>query len=153
MANIANIVVFDGAAVPVSHTLVPVDVSKDPKTGAIVAVWREQIASLPTYAQVTATARLSKSRRSGVWNVDFRVEVPVMESVSGSNSAGYTAAPKVAYIDTTGIYGHYHERGSIAGRRLSRQIAVNVGNNVSASVAAATTGVLPDLFDALVAPT
>ena len=153
MANIANIVVFDGAAVPVSHTLVPVDVSKDPKTGAIVAVWREQIASLPTYAQVTATARLSKSRRSGVWNVDFRVEVPVMESVSGNNSAGYTAAPKVAYIDTTGIYGHYHERGSIAGRRLSRQIAVNIGNNVSTSVAAAATGVLPDLFDALVAPT
>lgn len=153
MANIANIVVFDGAATPVQHTLVPVDVSKDPKTGAIVAVWREQIASLPTYAQVTATARLSKSRRSGVWNVDFRVEVPVMESVSGSNSAGYTAAPKVAYIDTTGIYGHYHERGSIAGRRLSRQIAVNIGNNVTTSVAAATAGVLPDLFDALVAPT
>lgn len=153
MANIANIVVFDGAATPVQHTLVPVDVSKDPKTGAIVAMWREQIASLPTYAQVTATARLSKSRRSGVWNVDFRVEVPVMESVSGSNSAGYTAAPKVAYIDTTGIYGHYHERGSIAGRRLSRQIAVNIGNNVTTSVAAATTGVLPDLFDALVAPT
>jgi len=153
MANIANIVVFDGAATPVQHTLMPVDVSKDPKTGAIVAVWREQIASLPTYAQVTATARLSKSRRSGVWNVDFRVEVPVMESVSGSNSAGYTAAPKVAYIDTTGIYGHYHERGSIAGRRLSRQIAVNVGNNVTTSVAAAVTGVLPDLFDALVAPT
>jgi len=153
MANIANIVVFDGAATPIQHTLVPVDVSKDPKTGAIVAVWREQIASLPTYAQVTATARLSKSRRSGVWNVDFRVEVPVMESVSGSNSAGYTAAPKVAYIDTTGIYGHFHERGSIAGRRLSRQIAVNIGNNVTTSVAAAATGVLPDLFDALVAPT
>lgn len=153
MANIANIVVFDGAATPVSHTLVPVDVSKDPKTGAIVALWREQVASLPTYAQVTATARLSKSRRSGVWNVDFRVEVPVMESVSGQNSSGYTAAPKVAYIDTTGIYGHYHERGTIAGRRLSRQLAINIGGNVSTSVAASTSGVLPDLFDALVAPT
>lgn len=153
MANIANIVVFDGAAPPVSHTLVPVDVSRDVKTGAIVAVWREQVPTLPTYAQVTATARLTKSRRSGVWNVDFRVEVPVMESVSGANSAGYTAAPKVAYVDTTGIYGHYHERGSIAGRRLSRQLAINIGNNVSTSVAAATAGVLPDLFDALVAPT
>lgn len=153
MANIANIVVFDGAATPVSHTLVPVDVSRDSKTGAIVAMWREQIASLPTYAQVTATARLSKSRRSGVWNVDFRVEVPVMEAVSGANSSGYTAAPRVAYVDTSGIYGHFHERGSIAGRRLSRQIAINIGGNIATSVAAATTGVLPDLFDALVAPT
>ncbi|DAD52278.1 coat protein [ssRNA phage SRR6960799_17] len=153
MSNIANIVVFDGAATPVTHTLVPVEVVKDPKTGAITAMWREQVASLPTYAQVVAIARLSKTNKSGVWNTDFRVEVPVMESVSGQNSAGYTAAPKVAYRDTTGIYGHYHERGSIAGRRLSRQIALNIGNNVSTSVAAATSGVLPELFDTLVAPT
>lgn len=153
MSNIANIVVFDGAATPVSHTLVPVEVTKDPKTGAITAVWREQLASLPTYAQVTATARLSKTSKSGVWNTDFRVEVPVMESVSGNNAAGYTAAPRVAYRDTSGLYGHYHERGSIAGRRLSRQIVLNIGNNVSTSVAAATAGVLPELFDTLVAPT
>ncbi len=153
MSNIANIAVYDGAATPVLHTLVPVDVSRDPKTGAIEAVWREQVASLPTYAQVTARARLTKNKRSGIWNVDFRIEVPVMESVSGNNSAGYTAAPKVAYVDTTGMYGHYHERGSIAGRRLSRQIAVNIGGNVSTSVAAATTGFLPELFDTLVMPT
>lgn len=151
--NIANIVVYDGAATPVKHILVPVDVSRDPKTGAIVAVWREQVASLPTYAQITATLRLSKSKRSGVWNTDFRVEVPVMESISGSNAAGYTAAPRVAYVDTTGIYGHYHERGTIAGRRLSRQLCLNVGNNVETSVAAAVTGVVPELIDTLVAPT
>lgn len=153
MSNIANIVVFDGAATPVSHTLVPVEVVKDPKSGAITALWREQLASLPTYAQVTAVARLNRTKVSGVWNTDFRVEVPVMESVSGQNSAGYTAAPKVAYRDTTGLYGHYHERGSIAGRRLSRQIVLNVGNNISTSVAAAATGVLPELFDTLVSPT
>lgn len=153
MSNIANITVFDGAATPVSHTLVPVSVERDSKSGQIVCVWREQLASLPTYAQVTATARLSKSRQSGVWNVDFRVEVPVMESISGQNAAGYTAAPKVAYRDTSGFYGHYHERGSIAGRRLSRQLAINVAGNISTSVAAATTGVSPELFDMLVAPT
>lgn len=153
MSNIANIVVFDGAATPVSHTLIPVEVVKDSKTGQITAIWREQLAALPTYAQVTATARLSKTRRSGVWNVDFRVEVPVMESVSGQNALGYTAAPKVAYVDTSGFYGHYHERGTIAGRRLSRQIAVNASNNVSTSVVAATTGAVPELFDTLVMPT
>lgn len=153
MSNIANIVVFDGASTPVSHTLVPVEVVKDSKTGAITAVWREQLASLPTYAQVTATARLTKTKQSGVWNTDFRVEVPVMESVSGQNSAGYTAAPKVAYRDTSGLYGHYHERGTIAGRRLSRQIVLNIGNNVSTSVTPATAGPLAELFDTLVAPT
>lgn len=153
MSNIANIVVYDGAASPVAHTLVPVEVVKDGKTGVITAVWREQIAALPTYAQVTATARLSRNPKSGVWNVDFKVQVPVMESVSGQNASGYTAAPKVAYVDTSGIYGHYHERGTIAGRRLSRMIAVNVGNNISTSVVAATTGILAELFDTLVMPT
>lgn len=153
MSNIANIVVYDGAATPVAHTLVPVEVVKDSKTGIITAMWREQIAALPTYAQITAIARLSKNPKSGVWNVDFRVQVPIMESVSGQNAAGYTAAPKVAYVDTSGFYGHYHERGTIAGRRLSRQIAVNLGNNVVTSVAAASTGVLPELFDTLVMPT
>lgn len=153
MSNIANIVVYDGAATPVAHTLVPVEVVKDSKSGIITALWREQIAALPTYAQVSATARLSRNPKSGVWNVDFKVQVPVMESVSGQNAAGYTAAPKVAFIDTSGIYGHYHERGTIAGRRLSRMIAVNVGNNISTSVAAATTGILAELFDTLVMPT
>lgn len=153
MSNIANIVVYDGAATPVAHTLVPVEVVKDSKTGIITAMWREQIAALPTYAQITATARLSKNPKSGVWNVDFRVQVPIMESVSGQNAAGYTAAPKVAYVDTSGFYGHYHERGTIAGRRLSRQIAVNIGNNVTTSVVAVSTGVLPELFDNLVMPT
>lgn len=153
MSNIANIVVYDGAVAPVAHTLVPVEVVKDSKTGIITAMWREQIAALPTYAQITAIARLSKNPKSGVWNVDFRVQVPIMESISGQNAAGYTAAPKVAYVDTSGFYGHYHERGTIAGRRLSRQIAVNIGNNVVTSVAAASTGVLPELFDNLVMPT
>ncbi len=153
MSNIANIVVYDGAATPVAHTLVPVEVTKDQRTGQIVAVWREQLTGVPTYAQVTATARLSKTKKSGVWNTDFRVEVPVLESVSGQNAQGYTAPPKVAYRDTTGIYGHYHERGSIASRRLSRQIALNIGNNTSTSVTAATSGPLPELFDTLVAPT
>jgi hypothetical protein len=153
MSNIANIVVFDGAATPISHTLVPVEVVKDGKTGAITALWREQVASLPTYAQITARARLSKTKQSGVWNTDFRVEVPVMESVSGQNASGYTAAPKVAYTDTTGVYGHFHERGTIAGRKLSRQIALNIGNNISTSVTPASAGALVELFDTLVMPT
>lgn len=153
MSNIANIVVFDGAATPVSHTLVPVEVSRDTTTGVVKAVWREQLANVPVYAQVTATATLVKTKKSGVWNTDFRVEVPVLESVSGQNASGYTAAPKVAFYDTTGIYGHYHERGTIASRRLSRQIALNIGNNVTTSVAPATAGALPELFDQLVMAT
>jgi hypothetical protein len=101
---------------------------------------------------VWATATIERIP-SGVYKTEVRVGVPVMESISGQNAAGYTAAPKVAYTNTTLIQGMYHERSDIAGRRLSRMLAVNLGNNISTSVAAAVTGPLPDLFDSLIAPT
>lgn len=150
MSAIANITVFDGAATPVSHTLVAVSVTRT--ADEVVANWRENIASLPVYAQVSATMRL-KRLKSGVYRVDQKVEVPVMESVSGQNSAGYTAAPKVAYVNTVTVSGYYHERSDATGRRLARQLAINMAGNISTSVTPVTTGPVPELFDLLVAPT
>lgn len=150
MAQIANITVFDGAATPVSHTLVAISVTRE--KGKVVALWREQLASLPVYAQVSAVATIEQLK-SGVWKTEVRVEVPVMESISGQNAAGYTAAPKVAYVNTTIMTSFFHERSDIAGRRLARQLLANLMGNISTSVAAATAGPVPDLVDGLVAPT
>lgn len=150
MSAIANIVAYDGAATPVLHTLVPVSVSKD--KGKITAFWREAASAVPVYAQVRCTMTL-ELLKSGVYKLINRVEVPVQEVVTGSNSAGYSAAPKVAYINTVETTGLYHERSDVAGRRLARQLAVNIDGNVSTSVAAATSGPVPDLFDMLTAPT
>lgn len=150
MAQIANITVFDGAASPVSHTLVAISVTRD--KGKVIALWREQLASLPVYAQVSAVATIEQLK-SGVWKTEVRVEVPVMESISGQNAAGYTAAPKVAYVNTTINTSFFHERSDIAGRRLARQLLTNLMGNISTSVAAATSGPVPDLVDGLVAPT
>lgn len=150
MGAIANITVYDGAATPVIHTLVPVSVTRE--KGEVVAVWREQIASLPSEAQVCLTAR-QKLLASGVTRTAFRMEVPVMESVSGQNSAGYTAAPKVAYIDADEWISYSHPRATITGRRLSRQLLVNLANNITTSVAAASSGPLPEAVDTLVMPT
>lgn len=150
MASIANITVFDGASTPVSHTLVPIAVTR--AGNKVTAEWREQIASLPAYAQVSCVMTAEKLK-SGVYKVDSRVAVPVMESVSGQNAAGYTAAPKVAYVDTIATSGYFHERSTITSRRLARQIAINLMANVSTSVVAATSGPVPDLFDSLVSPT
>lgn len=150
MAQIANITVYDGASTPVSHTLVAISVTRE--KGKVIALWREQLASLPTYAQISVAATLERLK-SGVWASEVRVEVPVMESISGQNAAGYTAAPKVAYVNTTILKSYFHERSDIAGRRLTRQLLCNLMNNVSTSVAAATSGPVPDLVDALVSPT
>lgn len=150
MSQNANIVAFDGASTPVSHTLVPVSLEK--VAGETVAVYREGLASLPVYAQVSLTLKLKKLQ-SGVYRTSCRVEVPVMESVSGQNSAGYTAAPKVAHVDTVEITGYFHERSSIGSRRLAKQLAANILNGIATSVTPVTTGFPAELMDQLVLPT
>jgi len=150
MANIANIVAFDGASTPVSHTLVPEGISR--KGDVLTAAWREKIATLPDEAQVRLTFELTKLK-SNVVRVEKRTVVPVMESISGQNASGYTAAPKVAYEDTDVHIFYAHPRSTVASRRLCRQLAQNIDGNVTTSVAPATTGPLPELIDMLLMPT
>lgn len=150
MTAIANIVAFDGQATPVSHTFVAASVAR--KDNDIIASYKEATASVPDEAQGRVTIKHSKLG-SGVNRTSVRVEIPVMESISGVNSAGYTAAPKVAYTDTVEVTGFFHPRSVIANRRSARQLACNILQNVSTSVAAATTGPAPELFDTLITPT
>lgn len=148
MGQQANITVFDGAASPVSHTLVGEGVFRL-SDGTLSAVWKESNAAVPDYAQIRVT-QLKRKLKSGIWRVETKVEVPVMESISGQNSSGYTAPPKVAYVDTTSMVGFYHERSVTTGRRLSRQICVNLGGNITASIVPVATGPTPELFDQLI---
>lgn len=148
MSAQANIAVYDGAATPVLHTLVGEEILRN-ADGTLVAKWKESLTGIPDYAQVRATLTKRKLP-SGVFRVTARTEVPVMESVSGQNASGYTAAPKVAYVDTVESVGYFHERGTLAGRRLARQINVNLMGNITTSVAAATAGPVSELFDQLI---
>ena len=150
MSGIANITVFDGASTPVSHTLLPISITRVKEK--ITAVWREGIAGLPVEAQVRMTAELSLLK-SGVWECKWTVETPVMEAVTNQNAAGYTAAPKVAYEDKMILIEYAHPRSTVTSRRLNRQLGVNVSGNISTSVAAATSGPFSELFDQLVCPT
>lgn len=149
MGAIANIVAFDGAATPVSHTFIPVSVVRE--GDEVTASWREALTNVPVYAQPHVTMKL-KRMGSGVYRVSSRVEVPVMESISGQNAAGYTAAPKVAYVNTEETIGYFHERSDILGRRLVRQLSNNIMNGVATSVVPVTSGPAADLFDLLNAP-
>lgn len=146
-----SITAFDGASTPVSHTLTAVGVSVDPKTSEVVALWREGIASLPLYAQITLETR-SRKLPTGVYRVASTLEVPVMESVSGQNTAGYTAAPKVAYTNKYVNIAFEHERSTISEHRMTRQLAVNIHNGIATSVTPVTTGNIPELFDQLINP-
>lgn len=148
MSAQANIVAYDGAATPVAHTFVPVASAENIK-GEIHAAWREALSTVPAYAQITVDTVLKRSA-SGVYRAETTVKVPIMESISGQNAAGYTAAPKVAHVDTMKIIGYFHERSTIAGRRLTRQLALNIAGNVATSVAPVATGPVPELIDQLI---
>lgn len=150
MSNIANIVAFDGAATPVTHTFVAASVSRVGKES--VATYKEAVSTIPDEAQGRITIKQTKLG-SGVNRTSVRVELPVMESISGVNSAGYTASPKVAYVDTVEVIGFFSPRSNVAGRRTARQLALNVAGSIATSVAAATSGPVPELFDQLITPT
>lgn len=150
MSAIATLVAFDGAATPVTHSLVAISVSR--KEQDITAEYREMLASVPAYAQISCTVRLQLTK-SGLWKSETRVVVPTMEAVTNQNAAGYTAAPKVAFTDTFVLTGFHHPRSTITGRRLARQLIVNICNGITTTVAATTTGPVPELVDQLVAPT
>lgn len=145
MSAQANIVVFDGAATPVTHTLIPIGTKNDEKLG-LLAYWREALAAVPIFANIRLTTFVKKVQR-GMERCEIRVEVPVMESVSGQNAAGYTAAPKVAYVNQVSVVTYFHERASIAERRLAKQFIANLINNVATSVAPASTGPASELID------
>jgi len=150
MSQIADITVFDGAATPVSHTLKAVSVTREKQK--ITALWREANAALPLYAQISAQVNI-EVLKSGVTKVSAQVDVPTMESVSGQNSAGYTAAPKVAFVDRFQAISFAHPRSTITGRRLARQLLTNLLGNVSTSVAPVATGFLPEAMDQLLSAT
>lgn len=151
MAAMANIVAFDGAATPVSHTLVPISISKE--NGVTKGVWREELASLPVEAQVSVELT-AKTSKQGITFLEVRTNVPVMETAgTGGASTGYVAAPAVAYVDSHVEKFIVHPRSTITSRRLCRQLGVNIGGNISTSVAAQTTGMVPEAFDRLILPT
>lgn len=147
MSAQANIIAYDGAATPTIHTFVPV--SSAETKGELVSCWREALTTVPAYAQLSVKTS-EKRLASGMYRIVYSVSVPVMESIAGQNAAGYTAAPKVAYINTMNVIGYFHERSTIAERRLIRQLTVNTLGGVATSVVPVTTGPAAELFDQLI---
>jgi len=147
MAQQADITAFDGAATPVSHILLGAGLNSD--SSSTTALWVEAIPGLPQEAQVRFT-QVKQKLKSGVTRVTCRVEVPVMESVSGQNSAGYTAAPKVAYVERVEVVGYFAARSTELTRRLAEQLLINILQNVSTTVTPVTTGQPASLVQKLI---
>lgn len=150
MASQAPITIFDGAATAVSHTFTEVGVEK---TGVDdwAAYWKELSASLPEAALNRITFRMRK-QKDGKVRVGVRVDLPVMESVSGVNASGYTAPPKVALVESAEFVQYVSPRSTETGRRLVRQLVLNLCGSIFTTVAAATAGQAVSLTDKIAFP-
>lgn len=120
MAAIANIVINDGQATPVAHTFYPQ--ASDPD-----AVYRESLSGIALIGNGTlkATVKLSAAAE-GLNRVRLVLALPALETVTAQNSAGYTAAPKVAYTNTVSMDFILPNRGTAAQRKDLRVLASNL---------------------------
>lgn len=146
MASQVNLTVFDGATTPVTHTIKTDGVRADGAT--LYALWKESINTVPDYAQMRFS-QMKQKLRSGVMKVTSRVEQPVMESISGQNASGYTAAPKVAYVERHELVSYKAPRSTPYQTQVSLQVLLNLLNNVSVTTPAVTAGVVADLHQNL----
>lgn len=144
----ANIVAFDGAATPVTHTFVPDGTAV--VDGSIEARWKELSASIPDKAKIRIRTNSRKNVKTGMYRNVVTYEVPVMESISGQNAAGYTAMPAIAYVNVAQLVLLSSDRSSDAERRLLRQLVINTLGNVPTSVAPVSTGFMPEFVDQLI---
>lgn len=151
MSQLANVTVYDGDVTPAVHTLVGVKVQTDAK-GVTSAYWREDVSNLPVEAQINAVLSQRKLP-SGVVQTDVTMNVPVMEATGGANSAGYTAAPKVAYVISERFTSFSHPRATKLNRRFVRQMLLNFCGNITTSVTPVQTGFVPEAVDSLFVPT
>lgn len=152
MSAIANVVAFDGEAVPVSHTFKPVFVRNE--NGKQVATYRESVNGVPLEAQPLLTLT-QETLKSGVSKLTARLSMGVMESVSGQNAAGYTAPPKVAYTVQGECVIFAPGRSTPQQRKTLRYLLTNVltGNVNTVASSSWNTGPVPELIDDVVSPT
>jgi len=151
MSAQANIVAYDGAATPVQHTFVPASNGRTALADEFAAFWREVTASVPTEAQGTVETYVRKLK-SGTYRVTLAVSIPVMESIGAQNAAGYTAPPKVAYVNTMQVVGYFSPRSTLADRQLVRQLVRNILDNTITSTTVSGAGVAYESFGALIVP-
>jgi hypothetical protein len=107
MSAFANIVLNDGQATPVAHTFQPktcigtTALYEDRSSGIAVSYKKLQIDTKDT---------------TNLRRIHVRVQDPVLEAVTGSNPAGFTPAPQVAfYGDFDGTF-TVHNRSSLQNR-------------------------------------
>jgi hypothetical protein len=127
MANQTVLLIKDDASTPVEYTFYPVTAN----TGK--PLWRTRIPSVPYEGQMTLSVA-EEVLTSGVIKRTAVLDVPIMETLGTSGtSAGYQAAPKVAYSDRHVHTSFTHPRAVQADRANSLKMILGFLQGASAT--------------------
>lgn len=144
MSTQANFNCFDGALTPIAHSMLAMGTFRE--NGVQSAVYEERITGVPFDAQVSVVFR-DRTLKDGTDHVQIAVKFPQQEVVTGSNAAGYSAPPAVAYEDTAVVNFYFNGRTTSQNRRTIRQFIANLINGVVTTQTVTTTGAVPELVD------
>lgn len=119
MAQIANIAIADGASSPVTHTFFPLASKPD-------ALYRESLSALPLVGQGIVSLVNRSPANAQLQRVRIKLELPALETATGNNAEGYTAAPKVAYTNSVVVDMILPARGTVQQRKDLRVMLSNL---------------------------
>jgi len=91
MSAITSMTLNDGQATPVAHTFVPLSHSPNEY------MWRESGVSSVLAAVIVSMVFLKVKGNASLEKIRLKTSVPALETATGNNADGYTAAPKLAY--------------------------------------------------------
>lgn len=126
MAQIANIVLADALATPVSHTFEPA------RTSADYAMWEDRIS--PYYIGYNkVTMIMKRPTGKGVQanrniRVHIKLDTPKLEVTSNSTISGIAPAPTVSYRPVADFQWVIPERASLQDRKDLRKMSYNLLN-------------------------
>lgn len=118
MSDISTITIADGKGTPENHVYQPINSGND-------SLFRTATSTLPLIGQELITAKIKKVNPN-VNSVVVGIELPALETATDANSSGYTAAPKVAYVNRVTMTFMLPTRGTAAQRTDLRTLAKNL---------------------------
>jgi hypothetical protein len=92
MSAIANILINDGQATPVSHTFAPVTIDS-----AGVAKWADRSGGISIGFPTLSYSLKSPTKGSSSYKLQAKVVLPILEQTSPSTATGIQPAPTIAY--------------------------------------------------------
>lgn len=127
---LANIVLADAQATPVSHTFVPVGVDsngvlwfEDQSAASPIGFWK--ISFQITRPKPAAPGESSKDR---VIRVKVGLHEPILENVTNSTVSGVAPAPTISYVNRSNREFIFAERSSQQNRKDLRKMDWNLSN-------------------------